>query len=97
MTGDEDEPACATVIPMVLVVGATGVLGRQVLAQLAAAKRPVRAMTRTPAKADGLRALGAEVVAGDLTDPPSLARACAGATQVVASAHGMIGRGRPYG
>ena len=34
------------------------------------------------------------MVAGDLVDPPSLARACAGATRVVASAHGMIGRGR---
>jgi uncharacterized protein YbjT (DUF2867 family) len=79
---------------MVLVVGATGVLGRRVVADLRAANRAVRAMTRTPAKAADLRALGAEVVAGDLVDPPSLARACAGATQVVASAHGMIGRGR---
>jgi uncharacterized protein YbjT (DUF2867 family) len=79
---------------MVLVVGATGVLGRRVVADLRAASRAVRAMTRTPATADHLRALGAEVVAGDLVDPPSLARACAGARQVVASAHGMIGRGR---
>jgi uncharacterized protein YbjT (DUF2867 family) len=79
---------------MVLVVGATGVLGRHVVAQLRDRGRAVRAMTRTPAKAADLIALGAEVVAGDLTAPASLARACANVTQVVASAHGMIGRGR---
>ena len=79
---------------MVLVVGATGVLGRLVVSELRAADRPVRAMTRTAPKAHGLRALGAEVVQGDLTDAASLARACAGASHVVASAHGMIGRGR---
>ena len=79
---------------MVLVVGATGVLGRRVVAQVRRAGRPVRAMTRTPGKAADLLALGADVVGGDLTDPPSLARACAGVTQVVAAAHGMIGQGR---
>jgi uncharacterized protein YbjT (DUF2867 family) len=79
---------------MVLVVGATGVLGRQVVALLAAEGRPVRAMTRRPDRAAALAAAGVEVVHGDLTDPSSLARACAGATAVVASAHGMIGRGR---
>ena len=79
---------------MVLVIGATGVLGRKVVARLRADGCPVRAMARTPSKAADLGVLGAEVVQGDLTDPASLARACAGATAVVAAAHGMIGRGR---
>lgn len=79
---------------MVLVVGATGVLGREVVGLLRADGRAVRAMTRTPARASALAAAGAEVVAGDLVDQASLSRACAGVSAVVASAHGMIGRGR---
>ncbi|GIG66768.1 SDR family oxidoreductase [Phytomonospora endophytica] len=60
----------------VLVTGATGVVGRQVVAQLLAAGAEVRAVTRDPAKA-GLPA-GVEVVAGDLTDPAGLAPAFEG-------------------
>jgi len=51
-------------------MGATGTVGRQVVAQLAQGRAPVRAITRNPASA-GLPA-GAEVVAGDLADPGSL-------------------------
>ena len=54
----------------------------------------MRAMARLPSKASDLASLGAEVVQGDLVDTPSLARACAGATHVVAAAHGMLGSGR---
>lgn len=79
---------------MVLVVGSTGVLGREVVARLRAEGRAVRAMTRTPARASALAAAGAEVVPGDLIDGASLSSACAGVASVVASAHGMIGRGR---
>ena len=79
---------------MILVVGSTGVLGRDVVRLLRAEGRPVRAMARLVAKASDLASLGAEVVQGDLVDTPSLARACAGATHVVAAAHGMLGSGR---
>ena len=79
---------------MILVVGATGVLGREIVASLREAGRPVRAMTRRPARAAGLLAPGVEVVPGDLTDSASLARAVAGATHAIAAAHGMLGRGR---
>ncbi|MEV3921306.1 NAD(P)H-binding protein [Actinomadura coerulea] len=53
-----------------LVAGATGTVGRFVVEELRAAGRPVRALTRNPAKA----ALpeGVEVVAGDLADLDSL-------------------------
>jgi len=52
-----------------LVIGATGNIGSQVVAQLAAAAAPVRAMMRKP-RAEGLP--GVEVVRGDLSVPESL-------------------------
>jgi NADH dehydrogenase len=55
--------------------------------------KPVRALSRTPAKLTGLKAMGAEVVQGDLRDPDSLRRACRDVTHVVASAHSFLGRG----
>lgn len=59
-----------------LVTGATGKAGRHVVRHLLEAGHQVRALTRDPARA----ALpdGAEVVAGDLTDPASLAPALRG-------------------
>jgi uncharacterized protein YbjT (DUF2867 family) len=63
---------------MILVVGATGTNGREVVERLAASGRAVRAMVRNPKKADELRKPNVEVVAGDLDDPPSLNAALAG-------------------
>jgi len=60
----------------VLVTGATGRVGRAVVAELLGAGVPVRALTRRPATA-GLPAT-VEVVAGDLTVPESLAAALQG-------------------
>jgi NADH dehydrogenase len=54
----------------------------------------VRGMSRSPEeRLAGLQDLGAEVVQGDLRDPASLRRACAGAAKVVAAAHSIFGRG----
>jgi uncharacterized protein YbjT (DUF2867 family) len=78
----------------VLVVGATGVLGRSVVRRLRNQGCVVRAMTRTPARAGELAALGAEVIAGDLVDPATLASACASMDRVLAAAHSLLGRGR---
>lgn len=58
---------------MILVTAATAPVGRSIVEQLAAASREVRALTRDPARA-GLPP-GAEVVAGDPSDPDSLAAA----------------------
>ena len=65
---------------MILVTAATAPVGRSIVEQLVAAGRPVRALTRDPAKA----ALppGAEVVAGDLSDTASLAAAIDGVSAV---------------
>jgi len=79
---------------MILVVGGTGVLGREVTQRLLAEGESVRVLTRTPANAGDLRTAGAEVVAGDLTDPASLTGACRGVQQLVAAAHSLLGKGR---
>jgi NADH dehydrogenase len=79
---------------MILVAGATGVLGSATTKQLLAQGHTVRAMTRTPAKAAELGRLGAEIVQGDLREPDSLRRACEGAEKVLATAHSLMGRGR---
>lgn len=78
---------------MILIVGATGVLGRETARQLIAAGHEVRAMARAPAKAADLKAAGAEVVQGDLIDPASLERACSDVDGVLAAAHALMGTG----
>ncbi len=79
---------------MILIVGATGVLGREATRQLLAAGCQVRAMTRACERAADLQRLGAEVVEGDLIDPASLARACRGVDAVLAAAHQLMGTGK---
>lgn len=61
---------------MILVTGATGHVGSELVRRLAAAGEPVRAMTRRPAEARF--PAGAEAVYGDAADPESLAPAFAG-------------------
>lgn len=63
---------------MIVVAGATGNVGREVVRQLVEAGEPVRALTRDPAKATV--PAGATAVAGDLTDPSTLRPALADAT-----------------
>ncbi|WP_041987834.1 NAD(P)H-binding protein [Streptomyces sp. AcH 505] len=65
----------------VLVTGATGTVGRQVVAELLRRGHTVRALTRDPARAAaaGLPA-EVEIVRGDLTDPAGLGPALDGAT-----------------
>ena len=59
---------------MILVVGATGTVGGEVMAQLAEAGTARRAMVRDVGRAvtAGLRNEGAELVRGDLDEPASL-------------------------
>ncbi|WP_246214091.1 NAD(P)H-binding protein [Kitasatospora viridis] len=61
---------------MFLITGATGNVGREVVEQLLAQGRPVRAVTRDASRAAGLA--GAEVVAGNPAEPDTLAEALAG-------------------
>jgi uncharacterized protein YbjT (DUF2867 family) len=74
-------------VVMVLVAGATGLVGAEVCRRLAANGERVRALVRessAAAKVDGLQRAGVEVVKGDLLRRPSLDSACRG-TQVVVS------------
>lgn len=52
----------------ILVTGATGNVGRHVVANLAAAGEPVRAVTRTPSRVPD----GVPVASGDITDVPGM-------------------------
>jgi 2-alkyl-3-oxoalkanoate reductase len=61
----------------VLVVGATGAVGRQLVPQLVAAGHQVTATTRSPAKLDGLRAAGANAVVLDGLDGAAVGRVVA--------------------
>jgi nucleoside-diphosphate-sugar epimerase len=61
----------------VLVAGATGALGRQLVAQLVARGHEVFGMTRSASKRDDVRKLGAIPVVADALDPDAVARAVA--------------------
>jgi len=71
---------------MILVTGATGTVGREVVAQLLAAGQNVRAMTRHPMKAK--LDLRVEVVRGNFENPASLAEALRGVHRVFSLAVG---------
>jgi uncharacterized protein YbjT (DUF2867 family) len=59
--------------PRILVTGATGNIGREVVAQLRAGNFAVRALSRNPSAAN--LPDGVDVVPGDLTAPDTLDRA----------------------
>jgi uncharacterized protein YbjT (DUF2867 family) len=71
---------------MILVVGGTGDLGGRVVRILSEQGHVVRCLVRRTSDDSVVRALGVEVVRGDLTEPESLAAACEGVTTVVATA-----------
>jgi uncharacterized protein YbjT (DUF2867 family) len=73
---------------MILVAGATGVLGSEIVRRLAARGETVRAMVRTtsaPEKVERLRMLGAEIVQADVKEPRSLIAACVGVDAVIST------------
>lgn len=78
---------------MFLIVNGTGHVGGAVARALLADGHAVRVLVRDSARAEPLRQLGAEVVLGDLRDPPSLAAACRGVEKLLMTAHAMAGRG----
>jgi dihydroflavonol-4-reductase len=80
---------------LVLVTGATGLLGGLTAWRLLADGARVRALARNPARAADLAACGAEVVAGDMTDALSLARAAKGCQGVFHFAGALASEFRP--
>lgn len=75
----------------ILVTGATGMVGRGVVAELLAAGQRVRALTRRPAEAN--LPDGVEVVGGDLDDPESLRAALDGVERMYPFPTGRTARG----
>jgi nucleoside-diphosphate-sugar epimerase len=63
----------------VFVAGATGVLGRGLVARLVARGHEVVGLTRTASKQDLVRSLGAGPVVVDALDPDAVAQALASA------------------
>ncbi|HEY1985121.1 MAG TPA: SDR family oxidoreductase [Terracidiphilus sp.] len=80
---------------MILVVGATGLVGAEVCRRLTKRGEVVKAFVRTtssPEKVAFLKDCGAELCVGDLKDPASLARACSGVTAVISTASSTLSR-----
>lgn len=77
----------------VLVVGASGQLGRVIAGKLLEAGVQVRALARNRERLGPLAAAGAEVVAADLLDLPAITQACRGVSQVISTANNNMGKG----
>lgn len=80
---------------MILVVGATGLLGSEICRRLRERGRTVRALVRASSpRAPALRALGVDVAIGDLRDRGSLVAACRDVDAVVSTATAMGSKDR---
>jgi uncharacterized protein YbjT (DUF2867 family) len=80
---------------MILVVGATGLVGSEVCQRLIRRGEKVRAFIRqtsSPEKVEALRSSGAELCVGDLKDPLSIASACRGVDAVISTASSTLTR-----
>jgi len=81
---------------MILVAGATGQLGSEIVKRLLDRGQKVRALARPtsdPGKTGALEKAGAEIARGDLKDADSLRTACEGVRTVISTVS-MIGTGR---
>jgi uncharacterized protein YbjT (DUF2867 family) len=74
---------------MILVVGAPGQIGRELVKLLTVSGSPMRALVRTLAQAQAQQQFGAEAVIGDLAQPATLDAALQGVEQAfLVSSHG---------
>jgi NADH dehydrogenase len=77
-----------------LVIGATGVLGSAATKYFLQKEFPVKAFVRNKDKAAALEKAGATILVGDITHPESISEACKNIDIVIATLHGMLGRGK---
>jgi uncharacterized protein YbjT (DUF2867 family) len=78
---------------MVLVAGATGLVGNEICQKLAKRGEKVRALVRATSakeKVDALRSGGIELCVGDLKEPDSIAAACRGVSEVISTASSTL-------
>lgn len=82
---------------MIVITGATGQLGRLVIAELLKSVPAAQlvAVVRTPAKAADLAALGVTVRRADYSEPASLAAAFQGASKVLLISSSEVGQRLP--
>lgn len=81
---------------MILVVGATGVVGSAVVQRLRQKGMGVRALVRAasnPARLEALERAGAAMATGDLKESATLRAACQGIDTVISTASATISRG----
>jgi uncharacterized protein YbjT (DUF2867 family) len=81
----------------VLVAGATGVVGREVVLLLKQRGHFVRTMSKTPQRAESLREIADEVRVLDATSPESVAGTCEGVDMVISALGAPVspsGKGR---
>ena len=79
---------------MILLAGATGVLGGMIARRLLDEKRPLRLLVRHGSKAAELAQLGAEVAVGDLTRRETLEAPMRGVTHVITTANHFLAPSR---
>ena len=80
---------------MILVAGATGLVGREICRLLSEREKPVRALVRAtsnPQLVDRLKKSGAETVIGDLKDAKSLEAACRNVQTVISTVSSTFSR-----
>ena len=80
---------------MVLVVGATGMLGMEICRKLRLRGTNVRAFVRSTSdagKVESLRALGVELAVGDLKDQATITSACSGVDAIISTASSTFSR-----
>jgi uncharacterized protein YbjT (DUF2867 family) len=74
---------------LVLITGATGYVGRQLLAAFEEERQPVRCFVRDPKKLNPKAPSTTEIVQGDVMDPASLAKAMVGVDTAYYLIHSM--------
>src|SRR5215216_5536652 len=78
---------------MILVIGASGTLGKVLCRQLNEKKFPLRASSRKPEKIKNTFLFGSDIVYADLTRPQSIEDALVGVDTVIVCAHALLGKG----
>ena len=67
---------------MLLLIGATGTVGKELVKELAGRGLAFRVLTRDPKKAEAIKRPGMEIVKGDLSKPDTLKKALSGVERV---------------